>query len=133
MDRASEILCILILDAFGGSACQLENDDEPEERECEGFTYVWEHKKFHPVTHYMECRIHFEFEDGSEMRNAFKYEWRLWNPPEITELLLEAGFDDVHWFFEGTDHKSGEGDGVYRRSRKGEAAETWLAYAVGLK
>jgi SAM-dependent methyltransferase len=124
---------ILVLDAFGGSAAQLENDDEPEERECEGFTYVWEHAKFHPVTHYMECKIHFEFDDGSRMRNAFKYQWRLWNPPEITELLTEAGFDDVQWFFEGTDHKTGEGDGVYRRSLKGEAAETWLAYAVALK
>ncbi len=124
---------LLFMDAFGGSAAMLENDDEPEERECEGFTYVWEHSKFHPVTHYMKCKIHFEFDDGTRMKNAFVYEWRLWNPPEITELLLEAGFADVQWFFEGTEHKTGEGNGVYTRSKKGEAAETWIAYAVALK
>ncbi len=39
----------LVLDAFGGSLSMLENSDKPELRKCSGFTYVWEHARFHPV------------------------------------------------------------------------------------
>ncbi|MBX7058026.1 MAG: class I SAM-dependent methyltransferase [Leptospirales bacterium] len=121
---------ILVLDAFGGARAHTEQE---EPRRCSGFTYVWEHAHFSPVTHDMECRIHFKFRDGTMMRNAFKYSWRLWSPAEITELLLEAGFKEVRHYFEGTDHKTGEGNGVFRETSAGESAECWIAYIVALR
>lgn len=121
---------LLIMDAFGGEAAHSEIE---EPRKCDGFTYIWEHHKFEPITHHMECRIHFEFKDGTKMRNAFKYAWRLWSPPEIRELLEEAGFKDIRFYFEGTDGKTGDGNGVFRETKKGEPAETWIAYIVALK
>lgn len=29
------------------------------------------------------------------LRRAFRYHWRLWTLPELREMLLAAGFDDV--------------------------------------
>ncbi len=121
---------ILVLDAFGGSRAHTEQE---EPRRCTGFTYVWEHASFSPITHEMTCKIHFKFKDGSMMRNAFRYTWRLWSPAETTELLKEAGFRDVQFYFEGTDQKTGDGNGVFRRTVRGEAAECWIAYIVATK
>lgn len=121
---------ILVLDAFGGSRAHTEQE---EPRRCTGFTYIWEHASFSPITHEMTCKIHFKFKDGSMMRNAFRYTWRLWSPAETTELLKEAGFRDVQFFFEGTDQKTGDGNGVFRRTVRGEAAECWIAYIVATK
>lgn len=121
---------MLVLDSFGGPAAEQE---EEEERECDGFEYVWEHCYFYPVTRHMCCKIHFHFPDGSKMKNAFVYKWRLWTPPEITFLLKQAGFSQVDWYFEGTDPKIEEGNGVFHKTVRGENAETWIAYAIALK
>ncbi len=121
---------ILMLDAFGGSAGEEEGQ---EERDCDGFQYVWEHSYFHPVTRDMGCKIHFRFRDGTKMQNAFVYRWRLWTPPEISEMLKAAGFQQIDWYFEGTDEKTGEGNGKFRKSSKGENAQTWIAYVLAIK
>jgi hypothetical protein len=94
-----------------------------------GFTYVWEHKAFEPVTGKTECRIHFEFEDGSKVRSAFTYKWRLWTIPELRELMEEAGFEGVTAYWEGEDAR-GKGNGVFRPSAKGTADRSFVAYVV---
>ena len=119
---------LLMLDAWGGSETLVEQE---EERDVEDFVYVWDQHRFDPMTHISECRIHFRFRDGSEMKNAFRYTWRQWTLPELTELMREAGFDDVHVLWEGTDRKTGEGNGIYRRANRGEADPAWIAYVVG--
>jgi SAM-dependent methyltransferase len=119
---------LLFLDAWGGSETQ---NEQEEEREVEDFTYVWEQKRFDPVTYRSDCRIHFRFADGSEYRNAFRYHWRQWTLPELSELMQEAGYQDVHVLWEGTDQKTGEGNGKYRRVTAGEADPAWLAYVIG--
>ena len=121
---------ILVLDAFGGPAAEREQE---EVRKCNGFYYIWEQVYFYPGTRKMGCKIHFRFKDGSEMDSAFTYSWRLWTPPEITTLLKLVGFREIHWYWEGTDEETGEGNGVYRKSKNGETAETWMAYAIALK
>lgn len=118
---------IFFLDAYGGY-------DAPkvleEERECEGFTYIWEQASFNPIDSRMHCRIHFEMPDGSRMDNAFDYYWRLWTLPEIREVLEEAGFSQVDVYWEGTDEESGEGDGVYEAAETGDADPGWVCYVV---
>src|SRR6056297_843047 len=118
---------ILFLDAFGG----YEAHQELEERtEHDDFTYVWDQDEFNPINQHMTCRIHFEFPDGSDWRDAFVYHWRLWTLPEVLELLLEAGFSSAEIYWEGTDEDSGEGDGIYTASEVGDADAGWIAYLV---
>ena len=121
---------LLFLDAFGG----YEAHQEIEERtEYDDFTYVWDQAAFNPINQHMTCRIHFEFPDGSELKNAFEYHWRLWTLPEIRELLLEAGFATATIYWEGTDEETGEGDGIYTASEQGDADAGWIAYLVASK
>ncbi|MBS3742936.1 MAG: class I SAM-dependent methyltransferase [Wenzhouxiangellaceae bacterium] len=118
---------VLFLDAFGG----YEAHQELEERtEYDDFTYVWDQSDFNPIDQHMTCRIHFEFSDGSEWRDAFVYHWRLWTLPEIRELLLEAGAASATVYWEGTDEETGEGDGIYMPSEQGDADAGWIAYIV---
>ncbi len=121
---------IFLLDAYGGSEAM---EVLEESRKCKGFTYVWEHADFNPVTSETVCNIHFEFKDGSRMNRAFTYDWRLWTLAEIQELLSEVGFSEVEIHWEGTDRETGEGNGIFRKTKKGEAIESWVAYVVALK
>jgi SAM-dependent methyltransferase len=119
---------LLFLDAWGGGETQFLME---ERRRLHGFTYVWEQAAFDPITHDILCKIHFEFRDRSRMRNAFVYDWRLWILPELRELLLEAGFADVHVLWEGTNRKTGKGNGIFRRVTHGGDERAWVAYVVG--
>jgi len=129
-ERARSVLVedgILFLDAFGG----YEAHRELEERtEYDDFTYVWDQAHFDPISQAMTCQIHFEFPDGSELRRAFEYRWRLWILPEIRELLEEAGFSSVAVYWEGTDEETGEGNGIYEAADSGDADAGWICYLV---
>jgi len=117
---------LLIIDIYGGSDSFLE---EKEKREVDGFTYVWDTEHYNPITGDVINHIHFRFPDGSKIKEAFTYEWRLWTIPELRELLKEAGFKRVDVYWEGTD-EDGEGDGEYSVSTRGEACEGWVTYLV---
>jgi SAM-dependent methyltransferase len=121
---------ILYLDLFGGP----ESIEVREERTSfRGFTYVWDQAAFNPLTHDITCHIHFEFPDRSVMRRAFTYHWRMWSIPELREIAHEAGFRDFIVYWEGTDRKSGEGNGIYRPSRKGDNSPAFICYLLCLK
>jgi SAM-dependent methyltransferase len=119
---------MLFLDAWGGSLTQLEQCDRRRNR---GFTYLWEQVSFDPVTYHTVCKIHFEFPDGSRIRDAFTYDWRLWTLPELREMMAEAGFRGIQVLWEGTDRRTGKGNGRFRRVRRGEADRAWIAYITG--
>ena len=128
---------LFMLDIWGGSESQIEQEElrDIENTEDDGigkFTFTWDQDQFDPGTYFCTTRIHFGFEDGTELRNAFVYDWRLWTIPEITELMQEAGFEDVHFLWEGTDPDTNEGTGIYERSDKGDADLAWIAYMVGV-
>jgi len=120
---------MLVLDAYGGSQAVMEIE---EKRRCKGFTYVWEQAFYDPITADTLCHIHFNFRDNTRMRKAFTYDWRLWTIPELCELLNEAGFKRVEIYWEGTNEKTGTGNGVYRKRIKGEAIDSWICYLVAL-
>lgn len=127
---------LLIMDIWGGSESQVLQEesreiDNSEDNNIGDFYFVWDQDEFDPLTHRYTARIHFTFSDDSEIRNAFVYDWRLWTIPEVTELMKEAGFQDVHVLWEGTDPKTGEGNQVYQRTDKGDADLAWIAYLVG--
>lgn len=129
---------MFVLDMWGGSETQVLQEEEreidnPDDDGIGDFTYVWDQDAFDPSSYHTVNRIHFRFEDGSEMRDAFVYEWRAWTMPEIRELLTEAGFDDVHFLWEGTDPKTGKGTDTYERAETADPDDAWIAYVVGVK
>lgn len=122
---------MLVLDVLGGS--EVLEDNREEETSFGKFRYVWDHVDFDPVSHRCSFAIHFRFRDGSEMRNAFRYDWRLWTLPELRELLAEAGFSSSDVFWEATDRATGEGNGVYLKRARGDADPAWVVYLVAWK
>jgi len=120
---------LLFMDMFGGP----ESFEETREKtKLDGFTYVWHQAKFYPVTNHMQCYIHFKFKDGSKIKRAFSYAWRLWTAPELRDMLHDAGFRNVTVYWEGED-EDGEGNGVFTPSETGEADLAWIAYIVAEK
>ena len=121
---------VFILDLFGGY--ESIEDEREDERDLNGFTYVWEQHKYDPINAFGTYKIHFRFDDGSEMKDAFVYDWRIWTIPEVREVLEEAGFDAVDVYWEDEDEK-GEGNGQYSKQRRGTCDPAWNAYIVGVK
>ncbi|MGB5510967.1 MAG: class I SAM-dependent methyltransferase [Woeseiaceae bacterium] len=122
---------VFFCDMFGGPEAQEETREKTKHKK-HGFTYVWDQAEFHPITHYIRCHIHFKFKDGSKIKKAFTYEWRLWTAPELRELLLEAGFSKATVYWEGED-EDGEGNGEFTPNGEGEADLAWIAYIVAEK
>ncbi len=121
---------LAFLDAWGGPDVLRQTTDKTRHR---GFVYEWEQRAFDPVSHEIECAIHFAFPDGSRLRDAFVYDWRLWSLAELRELFAEAGFTDIEVLWEATDGKTGTGNGVFYRTERGGMDEAWIAIVVGKK
>ncbi|HWB21038.1 MAG TPA: class I SAM-dependent methyltransferase [Phycisphaerales bacterium] len=121
---------LFILDAYGGyeSWCEME-----EEKNMDGFVYVWDQAKVNPITNEVLNHIHFKFPDGSMIKKAFTYDWRLWTLAELQDMMRAAGFRRTVVYWEGTDNKTGEGNGEWSVTRRGEACAGWLAYVVGIR
>lgn len=119
---------VFFLDAYGGYDSHREITEERAiDDGGEGFTYVWEQAEFDPVSHRMACHIHFAFPDGSRMRRAFSYVWRLWTLPEIRDLLGEAGFGRVTTYWQGWTRK-GEPDGDFKPVTSAAPDAGWICY-----
>lgn len=130
---------LLFLEIYGGTEANAVTD---EERECDGYDYVWDQHKFNPLTGETLCYIHFRFPDGSSIEKAFTYDWRLWSIPELVDLLKEAGFADTKIFWEQLEDDDGDddeemlyGSGEYEdmTGKDVEQQESFLVYVVGIK
>lgn len=112
---------LMLLDMHGGPDAQFKLE---ETTDFDGFDYVWEQDVFDPINNRAVCRIHYRFPDGSELRDAFTYDWRVWSIPELRDALVEAGFSavDVWW----DDYE--EGDPSPRT--RAENQEGWVAYVA---
>ena len=117
---------LFFMDAYGGSDC---HEEKEYAREEDGFDFIWDQVAFDPISGRMRCAIHYEFPDGSRLRNAFRYQWRFWSLPELRELLIEAGFSKTAVLWEGAD-ENGDGNGEFEEVAEGSADETWIAYLV---
>jgi SAM-dependent methyltransferase len=119
---------ILVMDLYGGPEAQRPNEDRTAK---DGFTYVWDQSTYNPITNEALNHIHFEFRDGSEMKRAFTYDWRLWTLAELRDALMESGFREAPVYWEDSDGKGG-GNGVFRRRTSADIDDAWIAYIVGL-
>ncbi len=115
-----------VLDIYGGPDAQTELS---EKKFIDGFTYVWDQEPLDAVSNHAWRHIHFRFPDGSELRRAFSYDWRIWSLPELRDALAEVGFGAIDVYWEGADAK-GEGNGIFRRVQRAENEQAWIAYIV---
>lgn len=120
---------IFCLDIHGGPDAQVETE---EVKRLDGFDYVWEQLPMDAVTARAVRHIHFRFRDGTEIKRAFTYDWRIWTLPELRDLLEEAGFARVDVYWEGDDGDGG-GNGVFRKVLHAENEASWIAYVVALR
>lgn len=115
---------VFILDMLGGNEALVEGNTDNDHGD---FIYRWEQARFDAMSHDFLCHIHFLFPDGSKLLEAFTYDWRLWMAPELRDLLLEAGFSKVHFYWERT-NAQGEGTGVFYEPDYVENQEIWWTY-----
>lgn len=120
---------VFLVDMFGGGACTDENEESTNLR---SFRYFWHQHGFDPVSAKAKFSIHFQMKGHKKIEDVFTYDWRMWSIPEIREIMTEVGFKKTHVYWEGTT-KSGDGDGVFTRTEKGEECEAWVAYVAGEK
>jgi hypothetical protein len=129
---------VFFLDFYGGfDALKVlkERRDIPHARKGEPsvrgfdhpFTYIWDQAEFNPITGRMRCKIHFRLPDGSRLKDAFVYDWRLWTLPEIRDVLADAGFARSTVYWEGDD-ENGEGNGEFTATEQGEACASWVCF-----
>lgn len=116
---------LFFLDAYGGWES---HEPMKEHRKIKaGFTYVWDQNSFDAITHDVTNYIHFEFQDGTKLPKAFRYDWRFWSLPELQELLREAGFSKVHVYW---DTSTDPTEDKYRERTRAPNQPGWLAYLV---
>lgn len=121
---------LFLLDLYGGAEA---NRTLAETREHDDFDYVWDQDVFDPVSQNAVNYIHFEFPDGSQIDKAFTYDWRLWTIPELRDVLHEAGFSQTDVYWEQTDHKTNEGNGVYYKAKTAEDDPAFVSYIAALR
>jgi len=121
---------LFVLDVFGGWDAHKTIEEETDHGE---FVYCWDQAKYDPIAMEILCHIHFEFPDGSRMKKAFSYDWRLWSIRELRELLEEAGFAKSEVYWEGTDTATWEGNGVFTLREKAPDDPAFIAYVAAVR
>lgn len=119
---------LFVLDIYGGPESMEEGTEETEIEQ--GFTYMWQQAKYWPTTGDYGAHIHFRFADGTTLKRAFSYEWRLWTLPETMDVLREAGFERIDTYWESVGADGVHGNGVYRRHIRGKNWASWIAYVI---
>lgn len=117
---------MFFLDIHGGTEVFEEMEESTRHK---GFTYVWDQRPYDAITGLATRHIHFTFPDGTSIRPAFSYAWRLWQLPELRDILLEAGFSKVDVYWEGSDGQ-GAGNGKFLRREHADNELSWIAYIV---
>jgi len=118
---------VFFLDCFGGyDAFRVVK----EHTDYDDYRYTWHQAAYNPITGDMRCHIHFRFSDGTRLKKAFTYDWRLWTLPEIKEILMEAGFANVTVYWQGWDESGEEANGEFYPAGDAEADAGWICYIV---
>lgn len=121
---------VFFLDCFGGYDAFRVLKEKTKHKK---FTYVWDQASYNPIDGLMQCHIHFHFPDGSKLKQAFSYQWRLWTLPEVRELLEEAGFERSIVYWQGWDEDEDEASGEFEAVETADADAGWIAYIAAIK
>ena len=83
-----------------------------------------------PIVHHRGSDFRVIYERTlTRLRDVYRYDWRIWMLPETRDALLDAGFRRVDVLWEGFDDK-GEGNGIFRRVKRAENEDSWVAYLL---
>ena len=115
---------MFFLDNHAGSGALEEAWDE---REFKKYTYIWEQKRMDGIRHTAVRKIHFRFRDGSLLKNAFRYDWRIWSLAELRDLAAEAGFRGADVYAEKLD-EDGEAITGLRKLKRYPNEDSWTPY-----
>jgi len=123
---------IHVMDCFGGGKCQEANEEETVDEDL-NYSYFWDQDSFNPINHHAQFYIHFQQKGQKRQEKVFSYDWRMWSLPELRDILMEVGYKNVGFYWEGTD-SDGDGDGEFTRTEDPqEECEAWVAYIVAEK
>ncbi len=127
---------MLVMDMMGGITLQDSSMDRHKIDWGKGMPtllYFWEQKHFDPLTQEAKFAIHYQVgKSKRKMKNVFRYDWRIWTPIELQEILEEVGFSDSQIYWEGST-RSGEGSGTYTRKEHAPTEDVWIAYLLAIK
>lgn len=124
---------LFFMDIVGGTEMiETHTDKEKYGRGKKSFQYIWKQEDFNPINNEGFFSISYKLADGTKLKRAFTYDWRVWNIQEVRECLAEAGFKNSYVFWEMED-KDGRGTGEFKRSEKEEQCAVWIAYIIGSK
>ncbi|MDX1610498.1 MAG: class I SAM-dependent methyltransferase, partial [Halofilum sp. (in: g-proteobacteria)] len=121
---------IAFFDVFGGFEA---HQTQREKTKLDGFTYIWEQASYNPLSAEMVCYIHFHFPDGSKLKRAFTYHWRLWGAKELREILAEVGFRRTRLYVQAFDDDTDEPIDRFDETEVIPDHATFIAYLVAEK
>lgn len=103
-------------------------------KNCGAFDYIFEQSNIDLISNTCYCHISFKFKDGSWMKRAFSYHFRMWTLAEVRDAMLEAGFVKVDFFLSYDDGESGSDEKTYvHMSQKITGVNrSWSAYITGI-
>ncbi len=120
---------MFIIDLFGGLEAR-----QPlvEETEHDDFSYFWDCDRYNPLTQECFYAIHFSTKANQmKYENVFTYDWRLWGPRELRDILEDAGFSQTKIYWEGED-EDGTGDGNFYQTEYAENCDSWVTYIIAI-
>lgn len=125
---------IFVMDLFGGTGSKQTGTQTRElDIDTVGLvTYHWEQRSYAPLTQHIDCRIHFTLADGTIRRDAFVYDWRLWEVSQLLALLREAGFEHRDIWSDNLDAQ-GQTDGYYQPVSCIPNRQDWVVYLIAQK
>lgn len=93
---------ILVADLYGGSRAMQNGSYERRVQGPQGerIDYVFEQRETNPITARVVDALHFTVKPrgtkrATVLKDAFVYDWRLWNIPELVDAMKDAGFKNV--------------------------------------
>ncbi|NND99971.1 MAG: class I SAM-dependent methyltransferase [Pirellulaceae bacterium] len=126
---------IMVIDMMGGAECRIEGLSHTQSigEGKDGFKYQWKQVSYNPITSDACCSISFSFPDGSRIRDAFVYHWRLWGIAEVREILAEVGFSETHVYWAIDDEFDSDRDGGWERRHSAPSDASWTCYLVAVR
>ena len=126
---------LFIFDLLGGEELPEDEEDATNFKLPDGqkATYYWEHASYNVLSNEAEFYIHYKIKGQKKMNRVFSYDWRMWSLPELKDLLLDAGYSRVDFYWEGDEKNGNGGNGIYRKAQKAKSCPIWLAYIVAVK
>lgn len=150
LEHARECLSptgIVVLNSFGGPGAVREETTRhrvvptprsPREAAMAPFDYLWEVRAYDAPSRTIECLIHFQLDHAGgkrEVRDAFRYEWRMWSLSELVDVCSSAGFSNVQIWRHTYDPSKGAA-GIFLGAVDAAAIDgmdQWTAYVVAAR